>query len=116
MTIEHTVELIGCGRAPAIPAKDLKPGHVRLYNYGYKGLITRTLTRGNWMHYLIEDQGTKRTFEQKQRLNTHIPVHWCQECKGPVIVGQCQHEAGKGLHFSSQASIPPTSERERITQ
>lgn len=73
------VRLIGVGMVPTIPAREVKAGMLRLYNYGHASPVVEVRHDPNWVQITVRGEDGK-LYTHRHRPETRIPV------EGPTLV------------------------------
>jgi hypothetical protein len=67
------VHLQGLGMVPALPARELRVGDRRLFNYGYVYDIVDVETGPKWIVFELRDPATGKSHTCKHKPDTLIP-------------------------------------------
>ena len=64
--------VVSLGPVPSIPASEVRPGMLRLYNYGHAHPVVEVREQGGWVYITTEENGKRHT--RRHRPGTLIPV------------------------------------------
>ena len=71
----QTIHLQGIGPVQAIPAADIKPGDVLMWNYGYKSTVVAILSE-TAKSIVIQTKSDAGIFQRRLMKSRLVALHW----------------------------------------
>lgn len=68
------VHLQGIGKRDAVPAAELKEGMIRIYNFGYTGIVKKVIEHHGGKSMIITTEERGKEYTKTIRKTTLIPV------------------------------------------